>query len=138
MMNPIFILSSVALAVAQPSMAQSGPGRCTAETGQFAVNAADLSDELLPYARCLTEAEQRYGFNGGPFAVSQCAEMRSSIAAALPAADARRGESLLDEMDRGFVWQVWCSTDVGSELPVNVPIKAGWPQAQRKTNAPDQ
>ena len=137
-MRGALVLSLLASVGTQPVLAETNPGRCSGESTQFAVDAADLSDELLPYAHCLAQAEQRYGFNSGPFAVSQCVNVRTSTAAALPDADADHGERLMDELEHGFVWAAWCSTDVGSELPANVPTKAGWPQERRTTNAPNR
>ena len=121
----------------QPVLAQPSPGRCDGNASQFKVDAGDLADSLIPYTRCLANAKQQYGYNDGPFAVSQCASVRRSIAASLPTSNAARGERLMDELDKGFVWQLWCSTDIGSELPADIKIRADWPQAQRNSNAPN-
>jgi hypothetical protein len=108
------------------------PGRCSQVEASFTLAGGEHAREVMPYVNCLAGAEQRYGFNDGPYAVHQCREVRANLMSSIEGEERASVASLLDQIDRAFVWSTWCSTDVGSEIQETVEIKAGWPQAGAK------
>ena len=104
------------------------PGRCEPFDALFTIAAGEYAPIALPYLECLNGVDQRYGFNDGPYAVSQCVEIRRRTVEGLHGDQLRNIEFLLTELEREFVWLTWCGTDVGSELPSTIAIKDDWPQ----------
>ena len=111
------------------------PHQCGPAESSFTIAAAEYEPVAKPYVDCLGSAKQRYGFNDGPFAIYQCKAARSAVLARTKARRLTDINYLLKQIDREMVWMIWCSTDVGSELPANIKIQPNWPQAQTSRNA---
>ena len=109
-----------------------GPGRCGPFDGSYTIAAGEYDPTVAPYVRCLAGADKRYGFNDGPYAISQCKSERGQAIAAVMPAQRENMEFLLTEVEREQVWLVWCSTDVGSELPSDIAVRPEWPQGGAK------
>jgi hypothetical protein len=126
------VFCALACALIASAAHANGPGRCAPFDGSYTIAAGEYAQRVLPYVHCLTSADQRYGFNNGPYAISQCKSERTEAIAITPLEQRESIEGLLLEVEREQVWLVWCSTDVGSELPSDIEVRSEWPQGGAK------
>jgi hypothetical protein len=121
------LLVMLAATSAQPVL---DPGRCGGEYAEVRISPGSHTDVVATYVQCLVGAEQKYGFNDGPYAVSQCLKEKQRVLDRLPPDTRSTVREQIEEVDRQFVWMTWCSTDVGSEIQTSIEIRPEWPQAK--------